>query len=393
MLARVVEPVSKLDTIRVLDEIGVVSPGYRTILRRLPIYATDEWRQRLAAACAAHVGLGPATLVIYDVTTLYFETDQGDGFREPGFSKERRLEPQITVGLLTDVRGFPLMVHAFEGNKAETKTMLPVIEAFAAVHQLPEVTVVADAGMLSEANLAAIEDAGLRFIVGARIPDIPYQVHRWQRHHPGEPIPDGQIFTQPWVMGTKTDPRRRMIFYQYRADRARRTLKGIDQQIAKAEKAVAGQAAVKRNRFVQLTGGTKAVNRNLEAKARALAGLKGYITNLEAPTPEYVMAAYHQLWQIEKSFRMSKNDLRARPIYHHKRDSIEAHLTIVLAALAVSRLIERSTEWSIARFVKTLRRYHTVTIRAGDQTVTAADPLPSDAQLAITRLGAAEAAH
>ena len=393
VLARVVEPVSKLDTIRVLDEIGVVSPGYRTILRRLPIYATDEWRQRLAAACAAHVGLGPATLVIYDVTTLYFETDQGDGFREPGFSKERRLEPQITVGLLTDVRGFPLMVHAFEGNKAETKTMLPVIEAFAAVHQLPEVTVVADAGMLSEANLAAIEDAGLRFIVGARIPDIPYQVRRWQRHHPGEPIPDGQIFTQPWVMGTKTDPRRRMIFYQYRADRARRTLKGIDQQIAKAEKAVAGQAAVKRNRFVQLTGGTKAVNRNLEAKARALAGLKGYITNLEAPTPEYVMAAYHQLWQIEKSFRMSKNDLRARPIYHHKRDSIEAHLTIVLAALAVSRLIERSTEWSIARFVKTLRRYHTVTIRAGDQTVTAADPLPSDAQLAITRLGAAEAAH
>ena len=86
-----------------------------------------QWRQRLAAACAAHVGLGPATLVLYDVTTLYFETDEGDGFREPGFSKERRLEPQITVGLLTDVRGFPLQVHAFEGNTAETKTILPVI--------------------------------------------------------------------------------------------------------------------------------------------------------------------------------------------------------------------------------------------------------------------------
>ena len=144
-------------------------------------------------------------------------------------------------------------------------------------------------------------------------------------------------------MGTKADPRRRTIFYQYRADRARRTLKGIDQQIAKAEKAVAGQAAVKRNRFVQLTGATKSINRDLEAKARALAGLKGYVTNLEAPTAEYVMGAYHQLWQIEKSFRMSKSDLRARPIYHHKRDSIEAHLTIVFAALAVSRWLERST--------------------------------------------------
>jgi Transposase DDE domain len=393
VLARVIEPVSKLDTIRVLDEIGIVPPGYRTIVRRLPFSAGEEWRQSLAQSCAAHVGLGPATLVIYDVTTLYFETDEGDGFREPGFSKERRLEPQITVGLLTDARGFPLQVHAFEGNKAETKTILPVLEAFMAAHRLPEVTVVADAGMLSEANLAAIEDAGLRFIVGARIPEVPYQVTEWRRRHPDEPISDGQVFTQPSIMGGKADPRRRMIFYQYRADRARRTLKGIDQQIVKAEKAVAGQTPIKRNRFVQLTGGSRSINRDLEAKARGLAGLKGYITNLEAPTPEFVMGAYHQLWQIEKSFRMSKTDLRARPIYHHRRDSIEAHLTVVMAALAVSRMVERSTTWSIARFVKTLRRYHTVTIQAGDQTITAADPLPGDAQQALGRLRDAAAGH
>jgi transposase len=285
------------------------------------------------------------------------------------------------------------MVHAFEGNKAETKTILPVIQAFAAAHHLPEVTVVGDAGMLSEVNLTELEDAGLRFIVGARIPDIPYQVAAWRRTHPDQPIPDGQIFTQPWVMGTKTDPRRRTIFYQYRADRARRSLRGIDQQITKAEKAVAGQTPVKRNRFVQLTGGSRSVNRDLETKTRALAGLKGYITNLEAPTAEYVMGAYHQLWQIEKSFRMSKSDLRARPIYHHKRDSIEAHLTIVMAALAVSRWLEQSTKWSIARFVKTVRRYHTVTIQAGEHTLTADDPLPQDALQALTRLRGAEAAH
>jgi hypothetical protein len=83
-------------------------------------------------------------------------------------------------------------------------------------------------------------------------------------------------------------------------------------------------------------------------QGRGAGRLKGYVTNLEAPTAEYVIGAYHQLWQIEKSFRMSKSDLPARPIYHHKRDSIEAHLTIVFAALAVSRLIERSTGWSIA---------------------------------------------
>jgi hypothetical protein len=86
--------------------------------------------------------------------------------------------------LLTDVRGFPLIVHAFDGNTAETRTILSVLTSFMAAHQLPQVTVVADAGMLSEANLAAIEDAGLSFIVGARIPDVPYQVREWQRAHP-----------------------------------------------------------------------------------------------------------------------------------------------------------------------------------------------------------------
>ena len=392
-LARVIEPTSKLEAIRVLEEIGIPAPSYPTIKRRLPVFATPEWRDALAAACAAHVGLGPATLVLYDVTTLYFEIDDGDGFREPGFSKERRLEPQITVGLLTDVRGFPLMLNAFEGNTAETKTILPVIQAFAAAHGLPEVTVVADAGMLSESNLAAIEDAGLRFIVGARIPDIPYQVSQWRKTHPEQPIPDGQIFVQPWVMGTKADPRRRTIFYQYRADRAKRTLKGIDQQITKAEKAVAGKAAVKRNRFVQLTGATKTINRSLEAKARAQAGLKGYVTNLEAPTAEYVMAAYHQLWQIEKSFRMSKTDLRARPIYHHKRDSIEAHLTIVMAALAVSQWLERQTGWSIKKLVRTLRRYRSIAVQTGDHILHAGTPLDDDTRAAVRAVKNATARH
>jgi hypothetical protein len=102
VLARIIERTSKLDSVRVLDEAGVSPPSYRTVKRRLPVFAQPSWRQRLAAACAAHAGLGPASLVLYDVSTLYFETDTDDGFREPGFSKERRLEPQITIGLPTD---------------------------------------------------------------------------------------------------------------------------------------------------------------------------------------------------------------------------------------------------------------------------------------------------
>jgi len=394
VLARIIEPVSKLDSARVLEEAGVPPVPYRTVTRRLRVFAKDSWRQQISAACAAHAGLGPASLVLYDCSTLYFETDEGDGFRESGFSKERRLEPQITIGLLTDQYGFPLMVSAFEGNRAETKTMLPVIETFMAAHGLPDVTVVADAGMVSEANQKAIEAAGLSFILGARIPHEPHVVKRWRREHPGAPIPDGHIFVQPWPAGPNGGRRDQVIYYQYKADRARRALRGIDEQVAKAEKAVAGQVPVKRNRFIQLSGGTKSVNRELEAKARALAGLKGYVTNLRAcpdgtpVTAEFVIGAYHQLFQIEKSFRMAKSDLQARPVYHRTRDSIEAHLTIVFAALAVSRWVEHVTGYSIRKFVKTARRYRTIEIQAGDHVITAADPLPHDLRLAIDAINA-----
>jgi hypothetical protein len=389
VLARIIEPVSKLDSLRVLVEAGAVAAPYRSVTRRLRAFAKEDWRQRVLAACAAHAGLGPASLVLYDVSTLYFETDAGDGFREPGFSKERRLEPQITIGLLTDASGFPLMVSAFEGNKAETKTMLPVIEAFMAAHGLTGVTVVADAGMVSEANQKEIEAAGLSFILGKRIPDIPHVVAQWHREHPGEPVPDGHVFTQPWPAGPNGSRRDQVIYYQYRHDRARRTLRGIDEQVKKAERAVAGEAPVKRNRFIQLAGGTTSVNRELEARARALAGIKGYLTNLAAcpdgtpVTAEFVIGAYHRLFEIERSFRMAKSDLQARPIYHHKRDSIEAHLTIVFAALAVSRWIERQTGWSIRKFVKTARRYRTIQIQAGPHTITAANPIPGELRQAL----------
>jgi Transposase DDE domain len=304
------------------------------------------------------------------------------------------LEPQIVVGLLTDPSGFPLLVNAFEGNTAETKTMLPVIEAFLVTHQVREVTIVADAGMISEGNRKAIEDAGLSFILGMKIPDVPYVVKKWREDHvdteTGEipDLPDGHIFTQPWPAGPKDKRRDQMIYYQYKADRARRTLRGIEQQVAKAERAVAGEISVKRNRFVKLSGGTKTINQDLVSKTRALAGIKGYWTDLDRNTAgaQFVIGAYHRLFLIEKSFRMSKHDLQARPIYHRKTESIDAHLTIVFAALAVGHWVETRTGWSIKKFVRTARRYRTVNIRAGDQIITAADPLPDDLHDALTKI-------
>ncbi|STQ62141.1 Transposase [Gordonia bronchialis] len=125
------------------------------------------------------------------------------------------------------------------------------------------------------------------------------------------------------------------------------------------------------------------MNRDLETKARTLAGWKAYATNIDSPTSDFVIGTYHELWRIEKSFRMSKSDLAARPIFHRKEDSIRAHLAVVFAALAVTRIIEARTGWSIKKFVTTARRYRTITVQAGEHTITAADPIPDDLNEAL----------
>lgn len=396
VIARIIEPTSKLDSLRVLDEAGVAACSYRTMARRLPSYATTQFRAGLAGACAARADLGPSALVLFDVSTLHFETDTGDGFREPGYSKERRIDPQITIGLLTDATGFPLMVNTFEGNKAETQTMLPVIREFQAAHGITAVTVVADAGMLSRSNQIAIEKAGLSFILGARVSTVPYLIAQWHRDHPdAEHVPDGLRLLES-IPAMSSDGRGHWwTHYQYSHSRGRRTLKGITEQVSKAEKAVAGQVPIKRNRFVKLSGGDRSVNRDLETKARTMAGWKGYTTNLDPETADadFVIGAYHRLYEIERSFRMSKHDLQARPIFHHKRESIEAHMSVVFAALALTRHIEAATGWSIKKFVTTTRRYREVVIDAGGQLITAADPLPEDLHEATRAIRQPRRAH
>ena len=380
VLARLVEPTSKLDSLRVIEEMGMDPVSYATVNRRLAIYATEAFRAKMTQALAARAELGPHALVLFDVSTLYFETDQGDGFREPGFSKERRLEPQITIGLLTDAAGHRLKVTAFEGNKAETKTMIPVLEEFMADHHLKDITVVADAGMVSDANRKALVAAGLSYIIGEKLPEVPPAIRRWMEANPEAAPENGMILSWPVYEGPASQRRKALTYYQYRENRAKRTLRGIDQQVTKAKKAVAGKAPVKRNRFVGIKGEQRFFKTDIEDKARALAGWKAYITNLDPQkaSADYVIGAYHQLWHIEKAFRMSKSDLAARPVFARVKDSIDAHLSIVTAALAVAQRLEALTGWSRKRFITTARRYREVTININGQQLIADPEIPAD---------------
>lgn len=310
-------------------------------------------------------------MVLYDVTTLHFEIAVEDKLRKVGMSKEHRVDPQVTVGLLTDAGGFPLDVHLFEGNKAETTTLVPVLDQFTVAHPgLSDVVVVADAGMLSAANLAAVEDAGYRFIVGSKQTKAPYDLaDHFGRH--GNAFADGQTVETTRAMGVGSKQRTRRVVWQYDFKRSQHDQRAINAMVAKAEQVADGTRALKKDRFVKITGHTKGVDWDLVERARYLSGLKGYVTNLDPTVMDgaQVVACYKTLYQVERSFRITKSDLAARPIFHHLNDSIEAHLTIVLAALAVARDAENATGVSIKKILHTLRPLRSATITIGSQQI------------------------
>lgn len=159
-------------------------------------------------------------------------------------------------------------------------------------------------------------------------------------------------------------PKAWRAIWQYKAARARRDQKTLDAQEARAKAVVAGEKKAKTTRFVTIKGDARILDEASLARARDLVGLKGYVTNIDATqmTAGEVIGKYHELWHVEKSFRMSKSDLAARPMFHRQRDAIEAHLTIVFTALAVSHAIQTRTGLSISKVVKQLRTLRSATI-------------------------------
>ena len=205
VIARIVEPTSILDVGRVLADLGKVAASEKTMRRTLSRCVDGDYRDQIATACFDRaLATGDVSLVLYDVTTLYFEAEKEDALRKVGFSKERRVDPQIVVGLLVDRRGFPLEIGCYEGNKAETQTIIPIVQQFQARHGLTDMVVVADAGMLSASNLNEFDEAGLRFIVGSRVTKAPVDLASHFRWH-------GNAFTNAQIIDTITPKSRKVI--------------------------------------------------------------------------------------------------------------------------------------------------------------------------------------
>lgn len=413
VIARVVEPTSLRDAGRVLTDLGQRPASYATMKRTLARAGPDGgYRDRVASACFAHAAArGDITLCLYDVTTLYFEAEKEDDLRKVGYSKERRVDPQIVVGLLVDRGGFPLEIGCFAGNQAETTTIIPIITAFQARHGLADMVVVADAGMLSASNLRKLDEAGLRFIVGSRVTKAPIDLASHFHWH-GDAFTDGQVIdtvtpktgqhsendqavrAEP-VWNPHTHPGSWRAVWAYSHKRAVRDRRTLAAQEERARAVVDGHKTARAPRFVKTSNGSQSLDQASLDRARRLVGLKGYVTNIAGnvmPAGE-IISSYHDLWQVEASFRMSKSDLAARPMFHRTQDAIEAHLTIVFAALAVSREVQNRTGLSIRNVVRQLRPLRSATIAINGTSQTLPPAIPTDKQAILDALNPPDITH
>lgn len=354
VLTRIYQPCSKLKSLRILQVQFGRSYSFQTAYRLLSSLAEDKHKskhqleQKLADSHTKFYG-NSLTVVLYDVTTLYFESARdGDEYKVPGYSKDgKHKDPQILVGLLTNTEGFPLAYETFAGNTFEGHTLLTALQNWQQTFGQSKIRVIADAGMLSKLNVASLVEHGFDFIVGARLRSM------------------NDTMTKKLTVMEKEDMAVKTFAYsghsliiQYSEKRAKKDRHTIDKATTKAQAIIDGKQSLKRrSKFVVIDEPSKtaiSLNQTAIDQDKALAGLKGYITNLKNVAEEEIIAQYHELWHVEKSFRMSKSDLRARPIFHYKEDSIKAHLLIVVMALAVAKLLEKDSGQSIQRTVEQL---------------------------------------
>lgn len=353
VLARIALPKSKLATTRYFARnldlaISVESIyAYMDTLDKDPLVGILRGHAQAKAIARGSAGI---SLVFYDVTTLYFETDEEDedvtltngltvlGLRKRGYSKDHRADqPQVVVGLTVDGDGFPLDFQVYEGNRYEGDTLLDGIQTIQAKLQLQptQLTVVADAGMLSEKNLAVLDTLGYGYIVGARLRSMSVAQSKL--------FLEWDYAKQGAYDGSYKGHADRRLIVTYREDRAKRHKQNRDRLVRKLQAKLDRGAVVKKSKYVLLDTTEKLSGQVDEARVAADAhydGLRGYVTNTNREVTD-VMAHYGNLSQVERSFRMSKSDLRTRPAFHFKRRRIIAHLVICVCALAVLRELEQ----------------------------------------------------
>ena len=340
VLSRISYPASKLKTSDYLDKYHDLDYPVQQIYRYMDkLHSTQkELVQQISYEHTKKILGGEISIVFYDVTTLYFEIDQEDELRKTGFSKEgKHQNPQIVLGLLVSKNGYPLAYDIFEGNKFEGHTMLPVLDSFKEKYRLGQMVIIADSGLLSNTNIDELQRGGYEFILGARIKN--------EKRDTQNKILSLNLKNGESAVVNKDGLK---LIITYSDNRAKKDRLNREKGLRKIEKQIKTGRLTKSsinnrgyNKYLKMDGQVNiAVNyQKFEADA-AWDGLKGYLSNARL-TKDQIIENYGHLWHIEKAFRISKTDLKIRPIFHRLQRRIETHVCISFVAYKVYKELER----------------------------------------------------
>jgi len=350
VVARLAYPTSKLKTVDYLYRYQGITTTEDAIYKSLDRFGKNHkaTAERIAFEHTKKT-LGAISVVFYDMTTLYFEAEDEDDLRKIGFSKDGKFQcPQIMVGLLVGEGGFPIGYDIFEGNTFEGHTWVKTLNKIGEKYTLGKPVVVADAAMLSKKNVEELTEAGYTFIVGGRVKNESGKTKSAILEN-AKGSTDGSSFEV-----TREDGTRLIVTFseKRRKKDAHNREKGVKKLRAKVASGKLAKTNITNrgyNKFLTLASDVSVtVDETKIADDAKWDGLKGYVTNTALPR-EKITEHYGHLWQIEKAFRISKTDLRVRPIFHYRRRRIEAHLTIAFVAYVIWKELElRLTRAGIA---------------------------------------------
>ena len=332
VIARIVYPKSKAATVRYLSCYLGIKVDLDRVYRFLDAMDKDKLTD-IAFKFVSRKNNG-ICLFFYDVTTLHFESETEDSLRQKGFSKNHRGDmPQVLIGLFVDHEGYPFDFYVFEGNTFEGHTFQKAMNTVTAKHTFTALTVVADAGMLSEENLKFLDRHNFNYIVGARLKNMDDEITEKITAH---------NYLKESVWETQFDSQRLIV--EYSSSRAKKDVserkKTIEKLLHRLEER---REVVRKSKYLIFEEGGKAmgINQTKVQKDTLFDGLKGYITNSSNMTQALeVIGEYRNLWKVEKAFRMSKSDLKERPVFHQNVKRIKSHLLLCFVALLVAKETE-----------------------------------------------------
>jgi transposase len=339
-IARLSQPMSKAATVDYLRSHFEEDVSLTRIYRYLDkLYNTQQDAiQRVSLEHTQRILGGKIGLLFYDVTTLYFETEQGDDLRETGFSKDgKHSQPQIVLGLLVSKDGYPLSYSIYNGSQYEGHTMIPIVEDFVQRFNLEDFVVVADSGLMSKSNLSLLESGGYKYIIGARIKNETHEVKEW-------------IWSLSKLDGEFNERRKgnARLIIGYSQSRAKKDRHNREKGVKRLQQAYKSGSITKENinkkgynKFLDISDNVKVqINQEKIRQDEKWDGLKGYITNTALPAME-VYEQYNGLWVIERAYRITKGTIELRPMFHFNPRRIEAHVCICFVAYKMYKEFER----------------------------------------------------